>query len=88
MKIIKIGAVWCPACLVMNKVWKKIQETYSHIDISSLDIDMDSEEVKKYNPGKILPEIIFLSDNDIELERLIGEQKIDTISELIRKYDK
>ena len=24
MKIIKIGAIWCPGCLVMKKVWNNI----------------------------------------------------------------
>lgn len=88
MKIIKIGAMWCPACLIMNKIWNRIMEDYSNIEIISLDLDMDSEEVSKYNPGKILPVIIFISDDNSELDRLVGEQKEEKIRELIMKYDK
>ena len=87
MKIIKIGAVWCPGCLIMKKVWNNIIKDYSNLEIINLDYDMDSEEVSKYNPGKVLPVVIFLDDNDQELERLIGEQKEETLREKIDKYE-
>ena len=86
MKIIKIGAIWCPGCLVMKKIWKNITELYPNIDIKDLDYDINGEEIKKYNPGKVLPVIIFLDDNDNELERLIGEQKEKDITDIIDKY--
>ena len=86
MKIIKIGAIWCPGCLVMKKIWKSITELYPNIDIKDLDYDINSEEIKKYNPGKVLPVIIFLDDNDNELERLIGEQKEKDLISIIDKY--
>ena len=86
MKIIKIGAIWCPGCLIMKKIWKSITELYPNIDITDLDYDINNEEIKKYNPGKVLPVIVFLDDNDNELERLIGEQKEKTITDIIDKY--
>lgn len=85
MKIIKIGAVWCPGCLYMNKIWKKINNDDS-LDIVSLDYDMDSEEVNKYNVGNILPVIIFFDKNNCEIDRLVGEQNEDNLFELINKY--
>lgn len=85
MKIIKIGAIWCPGCLVMKKTWKNILEKYPDLDITDLDMDMNSEEAKKYNPGKVLPVIIFLKDNK-ELERLVGEQKETDLINIIEKY--
>ena len=72
MKIIKIGAVWCPGCLVMNKIWKNITKKYE-IETLNLDYDMDEDEVSKYNVGDILPVFIFYDDKDIELDRVIGE---------------
>lgn len=86
MKIIKIGAIWCPGCLVMKKTWKSILEQYPNLNLMELDMDMNSEEVTKYNPGNVLPVIIFLDDKDNELERLIGEQKEKDITEIIDKY--
>lgn len=85
MKIIKIGAIWCPGCLVMKKVWKKIEKE-NELNIKELDYDIDKEEVEKYNIGNILPVIIFFNDNEQELERLIGEQKEEKILEIINKY--
>ena len=86
MKIIKISAIWCPGCLVMKKVWKKILNDYQDLNIQELDYDMDSEEVAKYNPGKVLPVTIFLDNNGKELTRLIGEQKENIIKDNIDKY--
>ena len=28
MKIVKIGAIWCPGCLVMKKIWNKLLKKY------------------------------------------------------------
>ena len=86
MKIIKIGAIWCPGCLIMKKVWKNIIDEYNDLDITELDYDMDNDTVSKYNPGKVLPVVIFFDDNNNELERLIGEQKEETLKNIIDKY--
>ena len=85
MKIVKIGAIWCPGCLVMKKIWNKLLKKYE-LDIIELDYDMDSEEISKYNIGKILPVVIFLDNEGNELERLIGEQKESKLEELINNY--
>ena len=73
MKIIKVGALWCPACLITNKSLNKIKEEYSDIEIIELDYDFDEEEVQKYNVGTVLPELIFFKD-DKEVMRLKGEK--------------
>lgn len=86
MKVIKIGAMWCPGCIVMHKVWDKINKEYPNIEVKSLDLDMDEEEVKKYNIGDTLPVTIFYKD-DTELERLIGEKKFEDIESVIKKYE-
>lgn len=88
MKIIKIGAIWCPGCLVMKKVWKNIIANYGDLNITELDYDMDNDEVSKYNPGKVLPVVIFLDENNNELERLIGEQTEDILRRKIDEYEK
>lgn len=88
MRIIKISAIWCPGCLVMKKVWNKIKEEYPNIDIIELDYDMDSDKVNSYNPGRVLPVTIFLDKDDNELERIIGESKIDELERKIKEYEK
>lgn len=71
MRVVKIGAIWCGGCLVMNKVWNKLLKNYS-FDYTELDLDMDEDEAKKYNPGDKLPVFIIL-DGDKEIDRYTGE---------------
>jgi len=74
MKIVKISAIWCGACLIMNKVWNKLKD--KDIELIELDYDMDEEEVKKYNPGDVLP-VFIVFDDDKEVLRLTGEFSYD-----------
>lgn len=86
MKIIKIGALWCPACLITNNALDKIKKEYD-IEIENLDYDFDEDEVKKYNVGETLPELLFFIDNK-EVDRLIGEKNYKDIEGVIKKYEK
>lgn len=83
MKIIRISAIWCPSCLAMNKIWKQITSEYSDVEIIKYDYDIDEDMVKKYNIGTVLPVIIFLDDNNEEVNRLVGETSYNDIVKLI-----
>ena len=82
MKIIKIGAMWCPACLIMNKRLKEIEINYD-IEIINYDYDLDEDIVNQYNVGEVLPELIFVDEKEEEIKRLIGEQTINDIVSII-----
>lgn len=82
MKVVKINAIWCSGCLIMNKVWNNILKKYN-IETIELDYDMDEEEVEKYNPGKILPVFIVFND-DKEVLRIVGEVKEDEMIERLK----
>ena len=77
MNVIKIGAIWCGACLITNKAWNKLKNEYS-FSYSEYDIDMDEDAVKKYNPGDKLP-IFIIMDGDSELTRFVGEYSYDEL---------
>lgn len=81
MKIIKITAMWCSGCLIMNKVWKEILKERD-LDIVSLDLDINEEEALSYNPGDVLPVVIFMRDNK-EVERMVGEHTKEEILEVL-----
>lgn len=85
MKVIKINAIWCSACIIMNNTWNKVNSKYNFETIN-LDYDFDSDIVSKYNPGDILPVFIFF-DNDREVLRIVGElrakEMIEKIEELV-----
>jgi thiol-disulfide isomerase/thioredoxin len=83
MKIIKISALWCPGCLIVDKNVSKVLKEYPDIELVEYDYDFDEEEVKKYNVGSILPVLIFI-DNDNEISRLIGERTYEEIKRKIK----
>ena len=82
MRIIKVGALWCPGCLIVNKSIKKIKEELN-IEVIEYDYDFNSEEVLKYNVGDTLPVIIIELDGK-EINRLIGERSYEEIKEAIK----
>lgn len=81
MKVIKITAIWCGSCLIMNKIWKKYEDKYETI---SLDVDMNEEEVEEYNIGNTLPVFVFI-DKDKEIGRLVGEHSEEELVDYIEK---
>lgn len=80
MKLIKISAMWCPACLIMRNVINNLD-----IDIEQVeyDYDLDEEEISKYNVGDILP-VFILEEDGKEVSRLIGENTKEEVLEFIR----
>lgn len=85
MKIIRIHAIWCPACLVMQKTWNHLKKLYPNIEFVSYDYDMDEEVVQEYNIGTKLPVYIFVQ-NGKEVGRFVGEKKEEDFIEMIRKW--
>lgn len=81
MRVVKINAIWCSGCLIMNKVWNKILKVHD-IETLSLDYDMDEEEVKSYSPGNVLPVFIFYS-GEKEVKRTVGELSYDEMLEVV-----
>lgn len=82
MRLIKIGAVWCPACLIMNSKVNKIANKLN-IQVIEYDYDIDSEEVKKYNIGSILP--VMILEEDKEIDRLVGEHSDKEIERFLNR---
>ncbi len=85
MRVVKIGAIWCNGCLVMNNVWNKVLKEKS-IDTLALDIDVDEEEVAKYNIGDTLPVFIFYV-GDKEVKRVVGEVSFDEMIKVIEEIE-
>lgn len=83
MKVIKITAVWCSACLIMNKTWNKVLEE-KNIETISLDLDFDEEEANKYTPGEVLPVFIFI-EKDKEIKRIVGEHTKEELLKILEE---
>ena len=83
MKIIKISAIWCPACIITNNALNKLKKEYE-FDLEEVDYDFD--DIEEYKVGDILPVLIFIKDNK-EIDRLIGEKNYKEIEEVLKKYE-
>lgn len=81
MKVIKISAIWCSGCLIMNKVWNQVLDKYK---IETVELDYDIDDVEKYEVGKVLPVFIFMK-NDKEVKRIVGEKSLKEMLEVIEE---
>ncbi len=85
MKIIKITAIWCVSCILMNNTINEVKKE-SKIETIDYDYDDNTDIVLKYNVGNILPVLIFIDESGNEIKRLVGEKSkkeiIDVIKEL------
>ena len=83
MKLLRISAVWCPACIIMRPRVDKLLEEFPSIESIEYDYDMDEDIIEKYQIKDILP-VFILCDNDKELVRIIGEKSIEQMKEILK----
>jgi len=83
MKILKFGAVWCPGCITMRKVWKELESDFE-LDTEYFDLDVDLEAVNKWEIGNKVPVFIFLKDGK-EVRRFHGEKSYEEVLEIINE---
>ncbi len=84
LKIVRISAMWCPACIIMNKFWSNVEKEFSNIEFVTYDLDMDEDVVKEYTPGDILPVLIAFEDGK-ELKRTVGEKNLEGTMKFIEE---
>jgi len=83
MTVIKISALWCPACILTGNALKKLKEVY---DFELRELDYDFDDIEEYHIGDILPVVIFVKDGK-EVDRLNGEKNYKQIEEVLKKYE-
>lgn len=88
MKIIKVGANWCPGCLVMKPRWKEIEEDLPWLETEYYDFDESKEIVEKYNIDDKLPVFIWLDKGGNEITRMQGEVEKEKLLKLIEENKK
>ena len=83
MKIIFIGAIWCPSCLIMKSRIRKLMQAYPDVVLEEFDLDADARECERFAVGKILP-LVLLASASGEITRSEGER---SKQELIRMIE-
>lgn len=88
MKILKIGAKWCPDCKIMGPRWKKIEKEYPWLETEYISLNKKPEIMNKY---KILavPSFIFLNKQGKEILRFsnLVEKEI-LVKAILKNKDK
>lgn len=84
MKMIKITAIWCTSCILMNPIIDEVKEKLN-IELISYDYDMDCDQFNKYNIGNILPVLICLDDKGNEVGRVVGEKSRKELLDIVGK---
>ncbi len=85
MKVLKIGAVWCPGCIIMKPRWEKIEKENPWVKTEYYDFDENKEIMEKYNVDDVLPVFIFLDKNNDEFLRLKGEISEKKLLEILEE---
>ena len=85
MKLIRISAIWCPACLIMRPRIDNILKEFPNIE--SVEYDYDIDDISNFNVGDILP-VFILQDENKEVLRIIGEKSENYIKDLLKEYVK
>lgn len=67
---------------MINNSINKIKKEYN---IEVIEYDYDFDDIKEYNVGNVLPELIFIKDNE-EVFRLKGERSYKEIKEIVEKW--
>ncbi|MDD3187256.1 MAG: thioredoxin family protein [Bacilli bacterium] len=84
MKLIKIGASWCSACLITNSRFYEVIKNFPDIEVIEYDYDFDNFEIEKYNVGKVIPVFILEKDGEV-ISRLVGERSKKEMIEFIER---
>ncbi len=88
MKVIKIGAVWCPDYLVMRPRWAELENEYPELETEYYDYDNDQEEISIYDiEAERLPVFILLDNEEEEITRLSGEYSKEELEEVLVEYN-
>lgn len=67
----KIGALWCPECLIMRPRWLEIQKRQPDLQIEEIDID-ERPDIKQQHKIDHIPTVIFFDKDNNEYIRLRG----------------
>jgi len=85
MKVLKIGATWCPECVTMRPMWEEIESEMPQLETEYYEADDNADMLNKYQIENI-PTFIFLDKDGEEISRLSGLQSKDHLKEKINEW--
>lgn len=83
MKIFKFYAEWCGPCKALTK---QLDTMNLSVEVTPIDIENDDQDLTTKFKIRSVPTLVFVDDNENELERLTGSQSNSAIENIISKY--
>ncbi len=93
--IVDYSAVWCGPCRIQHMILEKIQNKYKDkgVKIVSIDIDKNRNHAEKINIVAVPTlqiyhkgELLKFPDNGDEVDRFIGVQREESLSDICDKF--
>lgn len=86
MKIIKFSASWCGPCRAYKPTFEKVSKMneYKDVEFQELDVDENEELAYKYNVRGV-PSTLFVNDNDVVVDKLVGLQTEQGLKDKIKE---
>lgn len=81
--IVKVGAVWCGPCRVLEKTLRDIESEQAAIKIAEIDADDCDEELMYELAVRNIP-VMFIKHNVGEAERVVGIRTKDQILNMFK----
>lgn len=83
-KILDFGAEWCGPCSKLVNIVNQLALDFPEYFFEQVDVDQDSELVKKYQVKKV-PTLV-ICKNEKEIGRVVGLQPLKVYRNLLRNY--
>ena len=83
--ILKFAAPWCGPCRAFAPVFKELSSKYSQFTFQEVNCDENPEAVKRFNVNAI-PQVVFLDENESEINRIIAPLDKNKLEAELKKY--
>ncbi len=85
LTVIDFYADWCMPCQMLAPILKELDTKYPEVEFYRVNID-EAEEYSVMNDIVSIPTLIFYKENK-EVERVVGLNPLEKLSELIDSYN-
>lgn len=86
MKVLQLGALWCPECLIMKPRWQAAAKTLPWLETEFIDLDERPEAKKDYQIDHV-PTYLILNKAGQELKRFKGLLETAELVEILKEYE-
>lgn len=84
--LVDFWATWCGPCRMQSPVIEKLEEAMPEVNFTKMDVDQNPETPQQFGIQAI-PTLVIKKDGEV-VEKLVGYQTKDQLTETLAKYTK